>query len=41
MGLFSKLKAKSRGIMTSAEPAEGVAPASETDVRQRLLRDLR
>jgi hypothetical protein len=37
MGLFSKIKAKSRGVMTSAEPDEGVAPASETDVRQRLL----
>jgi hypothetical protein len=37
MGLFSKLKAKSRGIMTAAEPAEGVPPAAESDVRQRLL----
>ena len=37
MGLFSKLKEKSRGIMTAAEPAEGVPPAPVDDVRSRLL----
>jgi hypothetical protein len=37
MGLFSKLKEKSRGIMTAAEPAEGVPAAPESEVRERLL----
>lgn len=37
MGLFSKLKEKSRGVMTAAEPAEGVAAAPEQSVRERLL----
>jgi hypothetical protein len=37
MGLFSKLKEKSRGIMTAAEPAEGVPAAPESEVRGRLL----
>jgi hypothetical protein len=37
MGLFSKLKEKSRGVMTAAEPEEGVGPASESEVRDRLL----
>jgi hypothetical protein len=37
VGLFSKLKEKSRGVMTAAAPAEGVAPAPESEVRQRLL----
>jgi hypothetical protein len=37
VGLFSKLKQKSRGVMTAAEPEEGVAPAPESEVRDRLL----
>lgn len=37
MGLFDKLKEKSRGILTEAKPQEGVAPASEQEVRSRLL----
>ncbi len=37
MGLFDKLKEKSRGIMTAAKPQEGVAPASEQEVKDRLL----
>jgi hypothetical protein len=37
VGLFSKLKQKSRGVMTAAEPEEGVAPAPEPEVRDRLL----
>ena len=37
MGLFSKLKEKSRGIMTAAEPEEGVPAAPESEVRDRLL----
>jgi hypothetical protein len=36
VGFFDKLKAKSRGILTAAEPEKGVAPASEDDVRARL-----
>jgi hypothetical protein len=37
MGLFDKLKEKSRGVLTAAKPTEGVAPASEQDVKSRLL----
>lgn len=37
MGLFDKLKEKSRGIMTAAKPEEGVAPQSEQEVKDRLL----
>ncbi|MGH2805875.1 MAG: hypothetical protein ACRDKT_01240 [Actinomycetota bacterium] len=37
MGLFDKLKEKSRGILTAAKPQEGVAPVSEHEVRSRLL----
>jgi hypothetical protein len=37
MGLFDKLKEKSRGILTAAKPQEGVAPASEQEVKTRLL----
>ncbi|MFN2593368.1 MAG: hypothetical protein ABR579_00585 [Actinomycetota bacterium] len=36
MGLFDKLKEKGRGIVTAAKPDDGVAPASESDVRARL-----
>jgi hypothetical protein len=36
MGLFDKLKEKGRGIVTAAKPQEGVAPASEQDVRAGL-----
>lgn len=36
MGLFDKIKNKSRGILTAAEPEEGVPPASEQEVRARL-----
>ena len=36
MGFFDRLKAKTRGIMTSAEPEKGVAPVSEAEVRGRL-----
>lgn len=37
MGLFDFFKRKTRGILTEARPAEGVAPAPEPEVRQRLL----
>jgi hypothetical protein len=37
VGLFDRLKAKTRGIMTAAEPAKGVPAAPEADVRARLL----
>lgn len=37
MGFLDKLKEKSRGVMTSAKPAEGVAPEPEPEVRHRLL----
>ena len=36
MGFLDRLKAKTRGIMTAAEPEKGVAPASEAEVRGRL-----
>ncbi len=36
MGFFDRLKAKTRGIMTAAEPEKGVAPSPEADVRARL-----
>jgi hypothetical protein len=36
VGFLSKLKEKSRGVMTKAEPAEGVASAPESEVRDRL-----
>lgn len=37
MGFLDRLKGKTRGIFTSAEPEKGVPPASEEDVRSRLL----
>lgn len=37
MGLFDKMKEKSRGIMTAAKPEEGVAPESLDEVKARLL----
>lgn len=37
MGLFDKLKEKSEGILTSAKPQEGLEPAPEPAVRERLL----
>lgn len=37
MGLFDKLKEKSRGVLTSAPPSEGVAPQTADEVRSRLL----
>jgi hypothetical protein len=37
MGFFDRLKARARGVMTAAKPEKGVPPASETDVRDRLL----
>jgi hypothetical protein len=37
MGLLDKLKSRTRGILTAAEPAKGVKPAPEPDVRTRLL----
>ena len=37
MGFFDRLKAKTRGIMTAADPEKGVPAASEADVRARLL----
>ena len=37
MGLFDKLKEKSRGILTEAKPKDGVAPASAEEVKARLL----
>jgi hypothetical protein len=37
VGLLDRLKAKTRGIVTAAAPAKGVAPASEDEVRRRLL----
>ena len=37
MGFFDRLKGKTRGFFTSAEPEKGVPPASEDDVRSRLL----
>ena len=37
MGLFDKLKEKSEGVLTAAKPEEGVAPADEAAVRERLL----
>ena len=36
MGLFDKLKEKSRGILTAAEPERDVPPAPEDEVRARL-----
>jgi hypothetical protein len=36
VGFLSKLKEKTRGVMTKAEPEEGVAAAPESDVRDRL-----
>ncbi|MGI8775315.1 MAG: hypothetical protein ACR2KQ_09960 [Actinomycetota bacterium] len=36
MGFFDKIKSKSRGILTAADPDEGVPPASEQEVRARL-----
>lgn len=37
MGLFDKLKEKSRGIVTSAKPEDGVPQLSADEVRARLL----
>ena len=37
MGLLDKLKDKSRGVITSAKPVEGVEPQSAEEVRRRLL----
>lgn len=37
MGLFDKLKEKSRGIVTAAKPEDGVEPQPEQAVRQGLL----
>lgn len=36
MGFLDKLKEKSRGVMTSAKPEDGVAPQPEDEVRRRL-----
>jgi hypothetical protein len=36
MRLLDRLKAKTRGILTEAKPAKGVAPAPEAEVRARL-----
>jgi hypothetical protein len=36
VGFLSKLREKSRGVMTKAEPAEGVAPVPESELRDRL-----
>jgi hypothetical protein len=37
MGLFDKLKEKSRGIVTSAKPEDGTPVLSADEVRSRLL----
>jgi hypothetical protein len=37
MGLFDKLKEKSRGILTEAKPVAGVEPAPADQVKSRLL----
>jgi hypothetical protein len=37
MGLFDKLKEKSRGVVTSAKPEDGAPVLSADEVRQRLL----
>lgn len=37
MGFFDRLKAKTRGIMTAAEPEKGVPASEEAEVRSRLL----
>lgn len=37
MGLFDKIREKSRGVVTSARPAHGVAPQPAAEVRRRLL----
>ncbi|MGE5409005.1 MAG: hypothetical protein ACM3NV_10375 [Syntrophothermus sp.] len=37
MGLFDKLKEKSRGVITAAKPEEGVESLPGADVRRRLL----
>jgi hypothetical protein len=37
MGLLDKLKEKSRGVVSAARPAEGVAPAPADVVAERLL----
>jgi hypothetical protein len=36
VGFLDRLKAKSRGIITAAEPAKGVAAAGDAEVRTRL-----
>ena len=37
MGFLDKLKGKTRGVLTSADPAEGAPPAPPDEVRSRLL----
>lgn len=37
MGLLDKLKEKGRGVVTAAQPAEGVEPQPAAVLRQRLL----
>lgn len=37
MGFLDKLRDKSRGVLTAAKPAEGVAPAPADEVARRLL----
>jgi len=37
MGLFDKLKEKSRGIVTAAKPDDGIPALSAEEVRSRLL----
>jgi hypothetical protein len=37
MGLFSKMKEKSRGVMTAAKPEDGVEPQSLQTVSDRLM----
>jgi hypothetical protein len=37
MGFLDKLKAKGRGVLTAAEPEEGVEPQPPDEVRRRLL----
>jgi hypothetical protein len=37
MGLLDKLRSKGVGVITAAEPAEGVPPAPADEVRSRLL----
>lgn len=37
MGFLDKLREKGEGVLTAAEPDEGVEPVSEAELRRRLL----